>query len=66
MAAKQPVLVPDQSHHDNVKDRQHDQAGAVRVGEAIELVDDEQAKDDIRRRRRDAATAIAGGEPQEG
>src|SRR5260370_15736848 len=48
MAANQSVLVPDQSHHDNIEDRQHDEAAAVRVGEAIELVDDEEAEDDKR------------------
>ena len=50
MAADQSVLVPDQSHHDNVEDGQHDEADAVRVREAIELVDDEEAKDDKRNR----------------
>ena len=50
MAADQSVLVPDQSHHDNIEDRQHDETDAVRVGEAIELVDDEEAKHDKRNR----------------
>ena len=50
MAANQSVLVPDQSHHDNVEDRQHYEAEAVRVREAVELVDDEEAKDDKRNR----------------
>ena len=50
MAADQSVLVPDQSHHDNIEDRQHDEAGAARVRETVELVDDEQAKDDKRNR----------------
>ncbi len=50
MAADEPVFVPDQSHHDNVEDRQHYEAEAVRVREAVELVDDEQAKDDERNR----------------
>src|SRR5713226_9052912 len=50
MAANQSVLVPDQSHHDNVEDRQHDETDAVRVREAIELVDDEETKDDKRNR----------------
>jgi hypothetical protein len=50
MAANQAVLVPDQSHHDNVEDRQHYEADAVRVREAVELVDDEEAKDDKRNR----------------
>ena len=36
MAADQSVLVPDQSHHDNVEGRQHDEADAVRVREADE------------------------------
>jgi hypothetical protein len=48
MAANQSVLVPDQSHHDDIEDRQHDEADAVRVREAVELVDDEEAKDDKR------------------
>src|SRR5665213_64619 len=46
MAADQPVFMPDQSYHENIEDRQHDEAKAVRVGEAVELVDDEQAHDD--------------------
>ena len=50
MEANQAVLVPDQSHHDNVEDRQHYEADAVRVREAVELVDDEEAKDDKRNR----------------
>ena len=50
MAADQPVLVPDQSHHDNIEDRQNNQAEAVRIREAVELVDDEDAKDDKRGR----------------
>ena len=50
MAADQPVLVPDQSHHDNIEDRQNDKAEAVRIREAVELVDDEDAKDDKRGR----------------
>jgi hypothetical protein len=50
MAASQSVLVPDQSHHDDIEDRQHDETDAVRVGEAIELVDDEETKDDKRNR----------------
>ena len=48
MVADQSVFVPDQSHHHDIKDRQHDEAEAVRVREAIELVDDEEAKDDKR------------------
>ena len=48
MAANQLVLVPDQSHHDNVEGGQHYEADAVRVREAVELVDDEEAKDDKR------------------
>jgi hypothetical protein len=43
MAASQLVLVPDQSHHDNVEDGQHNEAATVRVREAVELVDDEEA-----------------------
>jgi hypothetical protein len=50
MAADQSVFVPDQSHHHDIEDRQHDEAEAVRVREAIELVDDEEAKDDKRNR----------------
>ncbi len=50
MASNQSVFVPDQSHHDNVEDRQHDETDAVRVREAIELVDDEETKDDKRNR----------------
>src|ERR1700730_5017600 len=50
MAADQSVLVPDQSHHDNIEDRQHYEADAVRVRETVELVDDEEAKDDKRNR----------------
>jgi hypothetical protein len=38
--------VPNQSHHEDIEDRQHDEAEAVRVREAVELVDDEDAKDD--------------------
>jgi K+-sensing histidine kinase KdpD len=45
MAADQSVLVPDQSHHDNIEDRQHYEADAVRVREAVELVDDERLFD---------------------
>ena len=50
MAADQAVFVPDQSYHHDIEDRQHDKAEAVRVREAIELVDDEEAKDDERYR----------------
>src|SRR5712691_396812 len=50
MAADQSIFVPDQSHHENIEDRQHDEAEAVRVREAVELVDDEEAKDDKRNR----------------
>jgi hypothetical protein len=50
MAADQSVLVPDQSHHDNIENRQHYEADAVRVREAVELVDNEEAKDDKRNR----------------
>jgi len=42
--------VPDQSHHHDIEDRQHDKAEAVRVREAVELVDDEEAKHDKRNR----------------
>jgi len=42
--------MPDQSHHDNIEGRQHDEAEAVRVREAVKLVDDEKAKDDQRNR----------------
>jgi len=38
--------VPNQSNHEDIEDRQHDEAEAVRVREAVELVDDEDAKDD--------------------
>src|SRR5258706_16404401 len=48
MAADQSVLVPDQPRHDNIEDRQHDEADAVRVREAVELVDDEEAKHEKR------------------
>src|SRR5258708_29031553 len=50
MAVDQSILVPDQSHHENIENRQHDEAEAVRVREAVELVDDEEAKDDKRNR----------------
>src|SRR5258708_37254269 len=50
MAANQSVLVPDQSHDDNVEHGQHYEADTVRVREAVELVDDEEAKDDQRNR----------------
>src|SRR5216683_1272378 len=50
MAADQSVFVPDQSHHHDIEDRQRDQAEAVRVREAVELVDDEEAKDEKRNR----------------
>src|SRR5216684_7040326 len=50
MAADQPVFVPDQSHHENIEDRQHYEAEAARVRVAVELVDDEEAKDDKRNR----------------
>ena len=50
MAADQSVFVPDQSHQDNIEDRQQYEAEAVRVREAVELVDDEEAKDDERNR----------------
>jgi hypothetical protein len=42
--------VPDQSHHKNIEDRQYYEPEAVRVREAVELVDDEEAKDDKRNR----------------
>src|SRR5713101_8260854 len=48
--ADQSIFVPDQSNHENIEDRQHDEAEAVRVREAVELVDDEEAKDDKRNR----------------
>ena len=50
MAADQPVFVPDQSNHENIEDGQHYETEAVRVREAVELVDDEEAKDDERNR----------------
>src|ERR1700730_14829172 len=50
MVADQSVFVPDQSHHHDIEDRQHDEAEAERVREAVELVDDEEAKDDKRNR----------------
>ena len=50
MTADQSVLVPYQSHHDNIEDRQHYETDAVRVRETVELVDDEEAKDDKRNR----------------
>ena len=50
MAADQPVFVPDQSNHENIEDGQHYETEAVRVREAVELVDDEEAKDDKRNR----------------
>src|SRR5713101_9985425 len=50
MAADQSVFVPDQSNHHDIEDRQHDEAEATRVREAVELVDDEEAKDDKRSR----------------
>jgi hypothetical protein len=42
VAADKSVFVPDQSHHDNVEDRQHYEAEAVRVREAVELLEDEE------------------------
>src|ERR1017187_5612562 len=45
MAADQSVFVPDQSHHENVEDRQHYEAEAVRVRKTVELVDDEKTED---------------------
>ena len=48
MAADQSVFVPDQSHNENIEDRQHNEAGAVRIREAVELVDNEEAKHDKR------------------
>jgi hypothetical protein len=48
MAADQAVFVPDQSHHHDIEDRQQHKAEAVRVREAVELVEDEDAKDDKR------------------
>ena len=48
LTVSKSIFVPDQSHHDNIEDRQHYKADAVRVGEAVELVDDEEAKNDKR------------------
>jgi hypothetical protein len=50
MATDQSIFVPDQSDHENIEDRQHYEAEAVGVREAVELVDDEEAKDDKRNR----------------
>src|SRR6202022_1616533 len=50
MAADQSVFVPDQTHHDNIEDRQHYEADAVGVGKSIELVGDEEAEHDKRNR----------------
>src|SRR5260221_870415 len=46
VAADQAVFVPDQSDNEDIEDRQHDEAEAVRVRVAIELVEDEEAEDD--------------------
>src|SRR5260221_11261367 len=46
VAADQAVFVPDQSDNEDIEDRQHDEAEAVGVRVAIELVEDEEAKDD--------------------
>jgi undecaprenyl-diphosphatase len=43
MAADQSVFVPDQCHHHDIEDRQHDEAETARVRETVELVDDEEA-----------------------
>ena len=42
--------MPDQTHHDNIEDRQNYEADAVGVGKSIELVGDEEAEHDKRNR----------------
>src|SRR5712664_3280635 len=46
VAADQAVFVPDQSDNEDIEDRQHDEAEAVRVRVAVELVEDEESEDD--------------------
>jgi hypothetical protein len=50
MATDRAVFVPDQSYRHDIDNRQCHEAEAMRVGEAVELVDDEEAKDDKKNR----------------
>jgi hypothetical protein len=50
MATDQAVFMLDQSYRHDIENRQYDKAEAVRVGEAVELVQDEEAKGDKRNR----------------
>ncbi len=50
MAPHEPVFMPDQAHHEDVEHGERENSNAVRVREAVQLIDDEESQYDEGRR----------------